>query len=221
MSDVQYAAANIGHPDTLLEEWFRSDDAAETLRRRLSQNYQSATMELACQSVACVTIMHRKPPRQFAGVDKLVASVRDQLDGMGISKPTVELEMFDNRSFAEQFAVMQRTTVLFAPHGAGLVNSAFMPRCSVVIEAYPCGLPIPFYGTLAWNSGKLYLPVYPSACGPVVGGSVDVLRCINDFNCRARARHRPVNLSALEAHQLLDEAFALHRACRMNMRVEA
>ena len=45
-----------------------------------------------------------------------------------------------------------------------MVNVAFMPPCAVVVEAFPCGLPLPFYGHLAWNTGKIYLPVHPASC---------------------------------------------------------
>lgn len=45
-----------------------------------------------------------------------------------------------------------------------MVNVAFMPPCGVVVEAFPCGLPLPLYGYLAWNTGKVYIPVHPASC---------------------------------------------------------
>ena len=210
---VHFSPANIGHPNNLPEEWFQSADAAEGMRRRLAAAFGDAIRHASCRSEVCVTLMLRRPPRQLLGIERLASSLRTH-GRTHASSVEVTLESFErSRPFAEQLGVMARTTVLIAPHGAGLVNVAFMRRCAVVVEAYPCGLPVSFYGTLAWNSGKMYLPVYPAACGALVGGAVDVLKCVDTYSCRLRARSRPLNLSEAEATQLLDKAMALHRAC--------
>jgi len=220
---------NIGHATTLPEEWFADTAASSAFRRRMLW----ACMQLAptrklgcrCSTRICITVLVRPPPRKLVHEQSIIAALRAHR-----RDATVSREAFHNRPFAEQLAVAASTTVLVAPHGAGMVNAAFMPDCSVVIEAYPCGLMIPFYGHLAWNSGKMYLPVHPAACwGASVGNAQHqhghgpwnnsgAVTCTDRTACRYKVRNTPVLLRADESVALLDEALAMHAACRGNSR---
>jgi hypothetical protein len=215
VTDALVAPLNIGHPDNLPEEWISNSAAAEGLRRRLIMRHAAAVERLACASTLCVTIMNRASPRTLLDQEKLITAMQEALAPRHPGA-SILLESFDERPFEEQLAVMNRTAILVAPHGAGMVNVAFMPRCAAVIEAYPCGLPIPFYGTLAWNTGHVYLPVHPRACMSQAGGAWTwprALECVNSYTCRTRARKTPVRLGVDEAVRLVNTAFRLRKAC--------
>lgn len=79
----------------------------------------------------------------------------------------VSLVRFEGTSDDEIVSLMQRTVMVIAAHGAGLLNILYMQPGSIVLEVTPPSNPetAVFFGALARNIGLRH--------GTVVGGSLD------------------------------------------------
>lgn len=69
---------------------------------------------------------------------------------------TCQIVYFEEMTFLEQIAVMQKTDILIAVHGAGNTNIIFLPENSIVIEIYPFAYKANIFEELA----KKYLLKY-------------------------------------------------------------
>lgn len=85
-------------------------------------------------------------------------------------RPALETRGFrlvrmEDLSFEEQVALMRRTSVLVAPHGAGLTNMMFCPPGAQVVEIGDPGFPNPNFYALACAMGLGYRIVAGASVG--------------------------------------------------------
>ena len=86
------------------------------------------------------------------------AALWAMLEGRGFEKVFME-----DLAFPEQVALMQRTRVLVAPHGAGLTNMLFCPEGGHVVEMADAGFPNPNFYNLATGLGLHYWLLHAEA----------------------------------------------------------
>jgi hypothetical protein len=103
-----------------------------------------------------VTILDRKGlnGRGIHNHEALVAAV----EATGL--PYDVVPSMGRLTFQEQVALMSRTGILIAPHGAALANSMFLPHGAVVIELFPYLMKKTTYRHLASLMDLHYMPVY-------------------------------------------------------------
>lgn len=93
-----------------------------------------------------LTFLIRKPymahPRAGALMDRTVVDVNETVEELRLRYPDhqVETVSFEGISFREQIAIMRKTDLLVAVHGAGNVHVLFLPMHSGFIEFYPTGM---------------------------------------------------------------------------------
>lgn len=78
-----------------------------------------------------------------------------------------EFVRMEELPFAAQVALMRRTSILFAPHGAGLTNMLFCPPGTQVIEIADPGFPNPNFYAVASAMGLPYWLLGGEALGDV------------------------------------------------------
>lgn len=78
-----------------------------------------------------------------------------------------ERTFMEELTFGQQVALMQETSVLLAPHGAGLTNMIFCPRGAHVVEFADLGFPNPNFYALSCAMGHHYWLVPAEALGDV------------------------------------------------------
>ena len=63
-------------------------------------------------------------------------------------------------SFKQQFQFMATHGIFVSPHGAGLMNTMYMPPQSAVIELFPYHLDHNLYATMATMMGIASYPIH-------------------------------------------------------------
>merc|ERR1712014_474000 len=90
-------------------------------------------------------------PRWISNLDDLYeVSRRDAR----MANTSIRMQILEELSLLEQFAVVARTDILLGAHGAGLAWLVAMPRWSVVIEVMPSALPKTFACVEGWDSSR-------------------------------------------------------------------
>lgn len=76
-----------------------------------------------------------------------------------------ERVLMEDLSFAQQVELMRETSVLMAPHGAGLTNMMFCPRGAHIVEIADLGFPNPNFYAVASAMGHEYWLVSAESLG--------------------------------------------------------
>ena len=100
-----------------------------------------------------ISIMQRAGSR---GLDRLPA-IEALLEATGLEWGYIAAAT--SEGFEAQVRAFAATGILIAPHGAGLVNIAFMPAHAVLIELFPAFFRPTMYGVLAARMDLRYYPL--------------------------------------------------------------
>ncbi len=104
-------------------------------------------------------------------------------------------------TFREQLQLFATHGVFVSPHGAGLVNTMFMPPASGIVEIFPYHLDHNLYSTMAYLTGSANYPIH------CVNGSIawanDPVR---------HSGHATVMIDGL-THRVVDSRIPLPHCC--------
>jgi hypothetical protein len=148
-----------------LEKWFLHSSDAHLLRafvlgyvdaprlpRSCAKSGQDSTHETSATSnmVESFVVLNRRKSRQMKNAADVASTLRHifkhshsnaTTTGTGSRNsniPSDDVVFFEDLPATSQALLMSRTDLIIAPHGAGLVNIAFMRPCSIVIEVRCC-----------------------------------------------------------------------------------